>query len=366
VLAQLCHLHPGEGSDCPARGSEREPRCLRVAVPAQASEDPRTLGEHPRLGPGRVATARIRGAPGVADGIAAGPATEVGGAPRRPPRFIVGPGLTDGQARSLGGEQIVFADRVHGGGLRLRSKRRIEAAERRFVSTLLSKRTCQACEVAGWGLAPAGRVGIAAVDVNQEATQGSDVLVVVTDDVDQRPGLTEAQVVEIPRWNLPARHVRVAPKAEQLSLDGGESRIGHPVAEDPPDQWQQIQVAGVEWRIRARHPVSGDEEWPVEAAAVVRDQPAVARDVGRELREQRRLVGMIREQELDLPESAALPPAQPDEEGERSRSGRETGRLGVEAEQRSIGRRLPGEVGQASAINREQRARRLDPDERAA
>src|SRR6185369_4927054 len=68
----------------------------------------------------------------------------------------------------------------------------------------------------------------------------------------------------------------------------------------------------------------------------------------------------------DLPEAAALPPAEADEEGERSGRGGEAGRLGIEAEEGSVGRRLSGERGESRPIDRQQGARSLDPHERPA
>ena len=194
----------------------------------------------------------------------------------------------------------------------------------------------QAREVARWRLAPALAVRVPAIDVYEETRERAHVLVVVADDVDQWPRLAEAQEVEVARRDLPAGDVAVAAQPEELRLHRREARVGHPVAEHAPDERQQVQVAGMQRRVRAGHPEAGDEQRPVEAAAVVRDQPAAARDPRRQLGEQRRLVGVVGEQQLDLAEAAALPPAESDEERERARGRREPGRLRVKAEQGSV------------------------------
>jgi hypothetical protein len=228
---------------------------------------------------------------------------------------------------------------------RCRARRQggVDAAERGFVATFARERTGEPGEVAGWRLGPPTLVGIAAVDVHQQPSQGAHVLVVVADDVDEGSRLAEAQEVQVSGRDLPARNICVAAKPQQLSFDGGEARVRHPVAKHATHQRQQVQMPGMERRVGAGHPIPGDEQRPVEAAAVVRDQPAVAWNVAGEFAEERGLVGMVRQQQLDLPEPAALPPAEPDEKGERPRRGRQARRLRVKAEQGSVGRRLPGQ-----------------------
>ena len=98
----------------------------------------------------------------------------------------------------------------------------------------------------------------------------------------------------------------------------------------------------------ARHPVAGDQQRPVEAAAVVGHEPAVGRDVARERVKHGRLVGVVGEQQLDLPEPVALPPAETDEERDGPGGRREPGRLGVEADQRDVRRRLAGQRARAA------------------
>ena len=124
----------------------------------------------------------------------------------------------------------------------------VQAAEGLLVPALAHVGTREAGQIARRRLGPAPAVRVAAVQVDDEPRQRAHVLVVVPNDVRERPGLAEAQVVEVARRDLPARDVRVASDAEQLRLDGGEARIGHPVPEDAAHDRQQVQVARVERR----------------------------------------------------------------------------------------------------------------------
>ena len=72
-----------------------------------------------------------------------------------------------------------------------------------------------------------------------------------------------------------------------------------------------------------------------------------------DLGEQRRLVGVVGEQELGLAERVALPAREPDEERERPGGGREPGRLRVEADERRVGRRVARQAGEPLAVQRD-------------
>ena len=137
---------------------------------------------------------------------------------------------------------------------------------------------------------------------------------------------------------------------EQFLLGGAEPGIGHPVPEQPADDRQQVQVAGMVGRGRPVQPVAGDEQRPVEPAAVVGHQPAVGGDEVAEGRQHRRLVGVVRDEQLDLAERIPDPPAEPDEEGDGPGRRRQPGRLGVEADQRRVG---PGLAGQIAPVGRD-------------
>jgi hypothetical protein len=214
-------------------------------------------------------------------------------------------------------------------------------------------------------LGPARAIRIPTIEMHQQSPERPNVFVVVANDVDERAGLSPPQVVEVARRDLPASYVAMPSQAQELRLDGGQARVRHPMLEDAPDDREEIQMAIVERRIRAGHAKPRDEQGPVEAAAVVRDEPAAARDAGRQLREQRRLVGVIWQQELDLAEQAAFPPAKADEEGQRARGGREAGRLRVEAKEGSVGGWQAREPRETRPVEREQGGGCLDHDERA-
>ena len=136
----------------------------------------------------------------------------------------------------------------------------------------------EAREITGRRLRPARAVGVLPIEEDEQPAQRPHVLVVVPDDVAKRPRLAPPQEVEVARWNLPAGHVGVAAEAQQLGLDGRQARVRHPMAKDTPDDRQEVEVALVHRRVRPGHPEPRDEERPVEAPAVVRDEPAAARD----------------------------------------------------------------------------------------
>ena len=231
------------------------------------------------------------------------------------------------------------------------------------MPALPRERPGQPREVAGRRLRPARVVGVSAVQVDEQPAERPHVLIVVPDDVEEGTRLAPAQEVQVARRDLPASDVAVPPQPQQLGLHGREPRVRHAVSEDAPDDRQEVEVAFVEGRIGAGHAEPGDEEGPVEPPAVVRDQPAPLRDPRCQLREERGLIGMVREEQLDLAEQAALPPAKADKEREGPRRGREAGRLRVEAEQGSVGRRLAREGREAISIDRQQRRWRFDHDE---
>lgn len=349
MLAELGDLDPGkrsEGSSCP---DHVEPGGLGVAVPPEAPKEPRPLAEQPALGPGGISTSGIGSRPGVGQGVTAGTAAEIGAPSGRPPRSIVVRVCRDDLWSSL----------ADGAGRRGAGacERRLHARERLGVTTRTGECPGQAGEVAGRRFRPAFAVGIAPIHVDEESAQRADILAVVMDDREQPARVAVPEVLEVAAGDLPAADICVPLQAEQLRLDGGEAGVGHPVAKDPADQRQKIEVTRVGRRAFARHPVARHEQGPIEPSAVVRDQPGGAWNPARELGEQGRLVGMVGQQELDLAEAAAFPPPEADEKRQRARSGRETGRLGVETDEGSAGRWLAGQAGEPLPVDREERRR---------
>ena len=154
-------------------------------------------------------------------------------------------------------------------------------------------------------------VAVAAVDVGEEPCERAHVLVVVADDVDERRRRLAAAGTRGSGRGSPSRRRRrggggrAAPPprsaAERRSSGGGT---------DAPDEGQQVEVAGMDRGRATRHPVARDEQRPVEAAPVVGDEPGRRRDARPSSVEERRLVGVVGEQQLDLPE-AVLPSHQP-------------------------------------------------------
>ena len=167
-------------------------------------------------------------------------------------------------------------------------------------------------QVADRSHAPLGLGPESGFRVREEPGQRANVLVVVADDLGERPGGSSAQELEVASGDLRAVEVATAMEAEELGLDGLEPGVGQSVAEDAPDERQQVEVAGVGRWGTPVHPVAADEERPVEAPAVVGDEPGVGRDGGGEGIEQGRLGRVIRQEQLDLAEPVAGPGSEPD------------------------------------------------------
>jgi hypothetical protein len=212
-------------------------------------------------------------------------------------------------------------------------------------------------------IGPALPIRVIAVDMDEQASQRADVLVVVVDDFEERGRLAGPKELEIAARDLPAGDIGVAVEPEQDRLHRREPRVWHPVLEDPSDDRQQVEVAGVERGIVEGQAEPGDEQRPVEPPPVVRHEPRVVSDPARELCKHSRLIGVVRQQQLDLAEAAALPPAEADEERERAGRGRQPRRLGVEAQEGRVGRRQARKRRQPVPIDGQQRGRRLNPDE---
>ena len=134
--------------------------------------------------------------------------------------------------------------------------------------------------------------------------------------------------------------------------------------EHPPHERQQVEVSRVDGWVASGHAIPRDEERPVKAAAVVCHEPRVPGTVGLEQGEQCRLVRLVRQEQLGLPEPVALPPTQPDEERQRSGRRREPCRLGVEADERHVGRWLTRDASEAIAIEGQDDGQWLTPDDR--
>lgn len=258
-----------------------------------------------------------------------------------------------------------LADPSGGRGVGESSEAGVEAGERLGVSALPCECPRQAREVAGRDRRPARPIRVVPVEVGEEAGQRADVLVVVPDDIHELARLAVPEEAEIALGDLPAGDVGVPPDAEQGGLDRRETGVCEPVPEQTPDDRQEVEMARVGRRACAGEPVAGDDERPVEAAPVVGHEPAPGRHVAGELVEERRLVRVVWQEQLELAEPATLPPPETDEEGEGAGGRRQARRLGVEAKQRRGRGRLAGQSRQAIAIERQERRGRLEPHEGA-
>jgi hypothetical protein len=231
VLAQLGDLDPGERGKRPAGPDELGPGGFGVATPAQSSQQPGPFAEQAALRPWRITPDGIRGRPGMGQGIPARPPPEVRPMAWRPPRTVlvgigaIGDGRSSVTDRHRGGPfgraqaKSRITERAPRAALRARAgDRRLEAGERLRVPARSCEGPRQAGKVTGRRFGPALAVGVAAIDVDEQARQRADVLVVVPNDLQERRRLPEPQELEVPRRDLPATDVRMAAEPQQHRL----------------------------------------------------------------------------------------------------------------------------------------------------
>lgn len=230
------------------------------------------------------------------------------------------------------------------------------------VTTVSGEVAGETRQVAWRCLGSPGGIAEVALDIGKQASERPDVLVVVPDDSEESGRLTVTQELEIPSRYLRAGHVAMAPQAEQRGLHGLQPSIRHSVAKEAAHHRQQVQVAGVHGWAILPHAIAGHDQRPVEASAVVRDQPGRRRDVPPELRQQRRLVRLVGQEELGLAEHGPFPPPEPDQERQCPGRRGEPCRLGIETDQGYSGRRLTGQRGEPVALNRDHHGALFDSD----
>ena len=93
----------------------------------------------------------------------------------------------------------------------------VEAVECVVDGALSGEGAGEAREVAGVGRRPGRPVAEPSLEVSEQPAERADVLVVVSDDVDQRLGRRAAQEIEIASGDLPALHVTVAAEPEEMT-----------------------------------------------------------------------------------------------------------------------------------------------------
>jgi hypothetical protein len=310
-------------------------------VAAHPSQESGALDRDALRGPWRIEAAVDDARPGRP--VMA--ATDVGDATWVPPRLSRGSRFISVRVRSW-----------HWDG---RDERRIEARKGIVEPSLASECPGEAGKIAARSSRSRGWVRVVGVDSDEQPGERPNVLAVVPDDVEQGIGRSTAEEVEEPPGDLPAIDVAVADASENLGLDGSKARVGHPMAEDAPDEGQQIEVTRERRGSGSNHPVASDEERPVEPSPVVRHEPTVRRDVTGKSCEQSWLRGVVREQELYLSESVFLPPAEADEKRDRSGRRRKPGRLRVQADERDVRWRQAWQHRKSFAVERQDDGRGL-------
>lgn len=203
------------------------------------------------------------------------------------------------------------------------------------------------------------------IEMGEQSRERANVLVVVPHDLDEICSGATPQESEVAARDLPAFDIADAVKAEQFRLGGTEAGIRHAMAKEPPDDRQEIEVARMcRWRLPGK-PIPGDQQGPVEATPVVGHEPGIRRDRRLQGPEQRAFLAVVGEEELHLPKMIRFPPAEADEERNRTRGGRESRRLRVQADERRVAGRLTRQRREANAVHRQDPRGRLAADDHA-
>ena len=175
--------------------------------------------------------------------------------------------------------------------------------------------------------------------------------------------MTAPQDLQVTARDLPAVDVADPVEPQDVALDAPQPGVGETVTEHPPDERQEVEVAGQRGRARSSEPEPGLEERPVERPRRCRSRatprPGAPRrpPPGKLARRPGRAAG------AGPGGTSPLPRAQPDQEGERAGGRAETGRLRIEADERDRRIRMTREVGQPAAVDPQAATRSLDPDE---
>jgi hypothetical protein len=332
VLEQLRRLDRGQDRGPATTPREALPGLQGVPEPAEPAQEVGAIDGDPLRRPRPVDRRGRQGRRRFPE--RSWTAAEVGCPARRPPRLVAGglPVLAAAARRRDHGERRL--DLAIGG--------RVEAVQGLMKASFARECPGQPGQVPGRRAGPAGGVGELALEVGQQPGQRSDVLVVVANDVDERLDRAAAQEGQVVAGDLPAFHVADPVEPEELRLGRPQPGVAETMAEQPTDDRQQVEVAPVRRRGAAGEAVARHQQRPIEGATVVGDQPGTGGDGRLEGGQHGPFLAVVRQQQLDLSEGIGLPPAQPDQERGGPGRGRQTGRLGVEADQRHVRRWLAG------------------------
>ncbi len=342
VLTDLRDLHPGHGPKHSSAIGYLEPGRLCLRVTPEPSEESSSLHDEAHWRPTRVEPIAGCGSHGRRAAGTTEATTEIGASSWRPPIIAL---IPDGANRRHGDG----ANRQFGDG----ADRGLDAFKGFVEASVYGEGSGETGEITRVRSAASLGITQTRFDERDEARERTYVLIVVANDLNETCGLTITKKLQVASGYLPSRDIAVSAQPEEFSLSCLKPSIGHSVAKQPSDNGQEVQMPGVNRRSIHRHPVPGDQEWPVKPLAVIGDQPAVDRDVPPKLLEQGGLVNMVREEQLDLPEARPFPPSQPDQKGKRPGGRRQSCRLGVETHERDFSGRLTRQRGEPVTIDRD-------------
>jgi hypothetical protein len=237
MLPKLRDLDPRKGRQDARPCGEGQPCFLGLDVATEPTQQSASFRDDSRLRPGSVLPSRLDRRPGGRDWMGPGATAEIRRPTGRPPRLVVRPPHVGwlGPAGRLG--SVVGSTKA--------DDRSIQAGQRLLVPALLHEGPGEAGQVARWRVRPAPAVAVVAIDADEQTGQRTNVLVVVLHDRDEWPRLAVAEELEVAARDLPTGDVPSAPYAEELGLDRRQPGIAEAMPKDPPDEGQEVQVAGV-------------------------------------------------------------------------------------------------------------------------
>ena len=170
----------------------------------------------------------------------------------------------------------------------------------------------------------------------EQARQRHDVLAVVLDDRRKQLATARSQICEVPLRDQVAGQVVLAGDATKAGLDDRKTRPTKPMLPQLSRHGQQIQMAAHQRWIAAVKPEARRQQRPVEALAVVRDQPAILGQQRLELVQPRTFASVVGHDQLVHTQPPVAPNADADKERQGAGRRGQARRLQVEADERGL------------------------------
>jgi hypothetical protein len=220
MLAELGRLDRGDDGRPPRSAGDRVPGLERLADAAQPPQEVGTVDRDPLVVP--WPTKGLATVPADRHPTVLRRAAEVRSASRRPPWLLGNWSLGRGRRGAAG---------LRSGRGRIRREGRVQAGDGLVEPMLPPEGPSEPGQVTARGMGSRRRVAESLIEVDEEAGERADVLVVMADDGRQGLSGPAAEEAEVPARDLPAVDVVVADETEQCPFDRRQASVVHPVAE---------------------------------------------------------------------------------------------------------------------------------------